>query len=129
MKDDNLYKDMVGWLQSQQIDATTDYVGRGRQFSLLDLPNLTARWVATFRDHDEYLGSRELRTLSSDYASEFGLRNIDPSTDLIRADFAKIQNAITKIMKGLSKEAHDDLAAEVAEDLDEFRWQRDQGKN
>jgi hypothetical protein len=32
------------------------------------------------------------------------------------------------MMKEMSKEVHDDLAAEVA-DLDEFRWQRDQGKN
>jgi hypothetical protein len=74
MKDDNLDKDMVGWLQSQEIDATTDYVGRGRQFSLLDLPDLTVRWVATFRDHDEYLdirqrmGGRALRVLSAQTA-------------------------------------------------------------
>ena len=33
------------------------------------------------------------------------------------------------MIKGLPKEAYKEFAAEVAEDLDEFRWQRDQVKN
>jgi len=49
--------------------------------------------------------------------------------DLVRADFAKIQKAIKKWMKAMSKEAVLDFAAEVADDLDEFRSKRDRGKH
>jgi len=33
------------------------------------------------------------------------------------------------MLKGMSKEAYNDLAAEVADDVDDFRRQRDQEKN
>ena len=46
-----------------------------------------------------------------------------------RRAFARIQKAIKKMMKRMSKEAYDDLAAELVEDVDEFRWQRDQEKH
>jgi hypothetical protein len=78
---------------------------------------------------EEYLRSREHRTLSSDYMSEFRLRKIEPPMDLAKADFAKIQKAIKKRMKAMSKEAYLDFAAEVADDLDEFKSQRDRGKH
>jgi hypothetical protein len=66
--------------------------------------------------------------LTADYMSEFGLRRIKPPMEIVEADFAKIQKAIQKMMKGMSKEAYKDFAAEIVDDLDEFLSQRDQTK-
>jgi len=129
MSGDDLDNDLHGWLQSEDMNATADYVRRGRQFENLPLSDLIAQWAVTFKDPDEYMRSREHRALSSDYMSEFRLRKIDPPMDLVRADFAKIQKAIKKWMKAMSKEAVLDFAAEVADDLDEFRSKRDRGKH
>ena len=117
MTDDEVDKDVHGWLRSQELDATADYVRRGRQFSGLALPDLTAQWAGTFKDGDEHIRSKELRNLSSDYASEFALRGTKPPMDLIQADFAKIQKAMKTMLKGMSKEAYNDLAAKVADDV------------
>src|SRR5689334_12557309 len=108
---DDLTKDVRGWLQSQEIDHTAEYLRRGRQFDSLSLDDLTAQWAATFKDPDLYMRSREHRSLTADYMSEFSLRKVEPPIHVVKDDFAKIQKAVRNMMRGLSKEAYKEFAA------------------
>jgi exopolyphosphatase/pppGpp-phosphohydrolase len=125
MSDDDLSKEMTGWLQSQDMEVTTAYLKRGRAFSSLSLSELTDQWAATFKDVDEYVSNFEVRNLSSYCMAEFRLRGVEPPTEVIKADFARIQKRLRKMMKSMPKEAYNDMAAGLAEDLEEYRWQRD----
>jgi hypothetical protein len=128
MTDGDLDRDMHGWLQSEQLDATADYVKRGRQFELLPIDDLKTQWASTFRDTDAYMNNLEVRALSSDYGSEFALRGIKLPMEEIKTDFAKIQRKMKKMLKAMSDQARADLGQEIADDLDAFRSQRNQNK-
>ena len=94
---DDLDNDVRGWLQSQQIEHSAGYLRRGRRFESLSLDDLTAQWAATFKDPHLYLRSREHRSLTADYMSEFSLRKVEPPIHVVKDGFAKIQKAIRNI--------------------------------
>ncbi len=127
--EDQINKDVRDWLTSEEIERTADYIKRGRQFSQLSESELTDRYADTFADAGAYMRSSEVRIECSDCKSEFALRGIEvPTSDRINADFAKIQAAIKEMMAGMSPEAYNDLAAEIDDDLDQFRFKRDHVK-
>jgi hypothetical protein len=83
MGDENL---ISTYIANMSIEELRDYVKRGRQFALMAIDNLNARWVGSFNawaiDRNPTNG-REWQ----DIAAEFTLRGLEPPLNLVRDAF------------------------------------------
>jgi hypothetical protein len=85
-KDEEAMSSLVNTVhQNALMNETSDYVARGRRFAKLDIGDLNARWVTTFRglfvDQDLHH-----RRDFDDADAELRLRQLEPPHDMVQPE-------------------------------------------
>jgi hypothetical protein len=84
---------VMAFLQSDQMDQTSSYLQRGRQFQQLSSSELEQAWFKAFRSWFETRESaREQR--ESDLSAEYRLRNLEIPHHLVKDLLAKMQEEL-----------------------------------
>lgn len=113
---DDLEKDVVGWVQSESMDEIAGYASRGRKYAELSNDEAVSQWVQAFRSLANDFVKSPWWHIQSDLTSELSLRGLEPPYEMVRED-------IEKLSKGLTEAAESNLGNEAAGEsaLDRFR--------
>jgi hypothetical protein len=113
---DDLSKDVLGWIQSESVDDTADYVARGRKYAGLPDEEAKSQWIHAFRSlANDFVNSPWWR-IQSHLTSELALRGLEPPFELVLEDMEKLSKGLDVAIKS---KAGDEAAGEAA--LNRFR--------
>jgi hypothetical protein len=77
------------YIDNMSLEQLRDYVKRGRQFALMGIDNLNARWVESF---NAWAISRDSNGQEwEDIAAEFTFRGLRPPFDLVKGAFESLR--------------------------------------
>jgi hypothetical protein len=123
-------KDEVrGWLRSETVDATVDYVARGRKHQNLLGADLAAAWISSFRRLSFEFKNPELHVVQADLSAEYGLRAEEPPYHLVTDDMDRLSTGIKRNVEALSPEKRDQISEKMFERYSTFRANRDRNRN
>jgi hypothetical protein len=119
-------KDIVlAYLENIRLQATADYVRRGRQLVDADTEELKQGWISEFRRWVGSLGTGDKidQRPREDIESELQLRKTEPPFDLVQDELEKMQKASTahtdQLLRDPLKLAQKER--EVSEEIEAFR--------
>jgi hypothetical protein len=88
--------DQLAFLYRDDLNNMAKYVTRGRKFGPLSDEELSARYVAVFRNIADNPVDWDSRAIQKDLDAEFQLRNKKIPFDLIKADFDRMSDKLTR---------------------------------
>ena len=114
-------RDVELFLANELIDHIADYASRGRFHKRLTDDQLSATWIAAFRNFADDRNDRGRRAIEMDLKAEFQLRNMEPPYDLVKpeidrvvedmsSDFAKMKRDDPDAVDEMSEEMEYELA-------------------
>jgi hypothetical protein len=127
-QDDPVLKDVIGLLESQQVDKAADYVRRGRSHAGLTDAALAEAWMRAIRAFSDDPVSALLRMAENDLRSEFDLRGVEPPMIAAQEALRRISAAASKHLKDLKEhdpEGYRRLEIQSDDTLAEFIASRD----
>ena len=123
--DDETYKGVRSWIDSETVDSVADYAARGRKYAALTEAQLSSAWVEIFKASARDIHNKEHRTIQSDYTAEFSLRGMTPPFTLVHDDLQLMTDNIKAWMATLTQDELDTLGEKVEDDFTEFQGKRD----
>jgi hypothetical protein len=129
---DKYYDLVLAYLENVRLEATADYVRRGRQLSHVDVEELKQGWVAEFKRWVANLGSdnRVDPRPREDIESELQLRKIEPPWDLVQDELERMREASSAHMARLAEDPKklEQKERMISEDVEAFRRNVDDAK-
>jgi hypothetical protein len=94
MMDDN--EMLLAYLKNEGMDATADYMRRGRHLANVDIGELNAQWIASFKDWVANLGQGQEydQRPREDIESEMQVRGLQPPYESVAEESAVIKAAL-----------------------------------
>jgi len=129
MSADKAEDDLRGWLRSETVDATVDYVARGRKHQNLLGADLAVAWISSFRRLSFEFRNPELHLAQADLSAEYVLRAAEPPYHLVIDDVDRLSTSIKRDVENLSPEKRDDISEKMFERYSTFRSSRDRNRN
>jgi hypothetical protein len=126
---DKAEDDLRGWLRSETVDATVDYVARGRKHCKLLGADLAAAWISSFRRLSFEYRNPELHMAQADLSAEYVLRAEEPPYHLVIDDMDRLSTGIKRDVENLSPEKRDDISEKMFERYSTFRSSRDRNRS
>jgi hypothetical protein len=119
-------KDIVlAYLENIQLEATLDYVQRGRSLAQVDIDELKRRWVVEFKGWVANLetGNKLDPRPREDIESEMKVRGTEPPWDLVSDDFEAMRKASRAYQARLAQNPAKLAQQErrISEDVEAFR--------
>ena len=118
-----------GWLRSETVDATVDYVARGRKHQNLLGADLAAAWISSFRRLSFEFRNPELHVAQADLSAEYVLRAEEPPYHLVIDDMDRLSTGIKRDVEALSPEKRDQISEKMFERYSAFQARRDRNPN
>lgn len=119
---DDQEKLVLAWVESQSMDQTADYLARGRAFKTLSKDELSAVWIAAFKDMANEPQNDAVRRLHNDLDAEWRARSETPPyaevPDLFDIYRAKVNCVLERLQK--DGEASDELDAAFEAEIERF---------
>lgn len=125
-------KDVDGWMKSNSVDKTADYIARGRKFESLSDEQLQIKWIAAFRRMAASYTDMNARSLQGDLSAEYSLRGHPEPYRLVLAESAEyVKAAIAAIeqIKAADPAGYNEMATEIEIDVEKFKSERDRSKS
>jgi hypothetical protein len=96
----------LSYLQNNQMEATADYLRRGRHHARLDLEDVKREWVSEFRRWVTGLciGRSTNRRTHEDFESELRVRPVEPPWEVVRQDIERMREAMDGRMRRLARD-------------------------
>jgi hypothetical protein len=119
--------DQLAFLYRDDLNNMAKYVTRGRKFGPLSDEELSARYVAVFRNIADNPVDWDSRAIQKDLDAEFQLRNKKIPFDLIKADFDRMSDKLTRHLDTMKSEDPDrwiEMNAEINRDFQQFLAER-----
>ena len=118
-----------GWLRSENVDATADYVARGRKHQGMPSADLAAAWISSFRRLSFEFRNYELHVVQADLSAEYHLRAEKPPYHLVTDDMDRLSAGIKRDVEALSPEKRDQISEKMFERYSTFQASRDRKRN
>jgi hypothetical protein len=118
-----------GWLRSENVDATADYVARGRKHQGMLGADLAAAWISLFRRISFEFRNYELHVVQADLSAEYHLRAEKPPYHLVTDDMDRLSASIKRDVEALNPEKRDQISEKMFERYSTFQAGRDQKRN
>ena len=129
MSADKAEDEVRGWLRSETVDATVDYVARGRKHQNLLGADLAAAWISSFRRLSFEFKNPELHAVQADLSAEYGLRAEEPPYHLITDDMYRLSAGMKEDVEALSPEKRHEISEKMFERYSTFQASRDRKRN
>ena len=129
MSADKAEDEVRGWLRSETVDATADYVARGRKHQDMPDADLAAAWMSSFRRLSFEFKNPELHAAQADLSAEYDLRAERQPYHLVIDDMDRLSTGIKRDVETLSSEKRDDISEKMLERYSTFRASRDRNRN
>jgi hypothetical protein len=126
---DKTEDEVRGWLRSETVDATADYVARGRKHQGLPHADLAAAWISSFRKLSFEFENPELHAAQADLSAEYSLRAQEPPYHLVIDDMNRLSTGIKSEVEALSPEKRDQISEKMFERYSAFQASRDRNPN
>ena len=81
---------MLAFFENKRMDATADYLRRGRHLAEVDIDELNARWIACFKDYAANFGTGHNHRPREDIESEMQVRGLQPPFESVAEEFAAV---------------------------------------
>jgi hypothetical protein len=132
MTDDKI--DLDNMLASKRVDATADYLARGRKYSGLADAELKETWMASWRRMAKTPDSKLRAALASigDLEGEFVLRGLPVPEDLVKAEAVSVgKRATRRFVKMIEADPalFEEIGADLVREVDEFRAAKARSQN
>ena len=117
-------RDVELYLANDLIDHIADYASRGRSHKRLTDDQLSAKWIAAFRNFADDRNDRGRRAIEMDLKAEFHLRNIEPPYDLVKPEIVRVVEDMSsnfEKMKRDDPDAVDEMSEEMEYDLADLK--------
>jgi hypothetical protein len=117
-------RDVELYLANDLIDHIADYASRGRSHKRLTDDQLSAKWIAAFRNFADDRNDRGRRAIEMDLKAEFQLRNTEPPYDLVKPEIDRVVEDISsdfEKMKRDDPDAVDEMSQEMEYDLADLK--------
>jgi hypothetical protein len=118
-----------GWLRSETVDATADYIARGRKHQDMPGTDLAAAWISSFRRLSFEFKNPELHAAQADLSAEYHLRAMKPPYHLVIDDMDRLSAGIRRDVEDLSPEKRDQISGKMFERYSTFQNSRDRNRN
>jgi len=128
-KKQQLRDDITGFLTSDRVDKTADYLRRGRPHEGLKDEALAEQWIRAFKAMADDPRSLELRRAETDLQAEFDLRGLSAPFEPIEEAVEKYARAVDSILDEMKRDPDEyhRVNVELQQAIDEFRRRR--GRN
>jgi hypothetical protein len=118
-----------GWLRSETVDATADYIARGRKHQHMLGADLAAAWISAFRRLSFEFRDFELHVAQADLSAEYHLRVENPPYHLVIDDMDRLSAGIRRDVEDLSPEKRDQMSEKMFERYSTFRTSCNRNRN
>jgi hypothetical protein len=126
---DKAEDEVRAWLRSETVDATADYVARGRKHQDMPGAALAAAWISSFRRLSFEFKNPELHAAQADLSAEYDLRAESQPYHLVIDDMDRLCTGIKRDVEALSPEKRDQISEKMFERYSAFQARRDRNPN
>ncbi len=119
--------DQLAFLYRDDLNDMAKYLARGRKFATLSDGELSAHFVAVFHKIADSPDDRGSWAIKKDIEVEYQLRDMDVPFELIREDFDRLGDKLSKHLDAMKNEDPDrwiEMNEEINRDFQQFLAER-----